>query len=62
MKQNLRFGLVLGWLAVLKISGIMKKYASFEGNFFMGKKELENKTFGTFDSIRTIIIIKLRKP
>ena len=29
MDQKLRFGLVLGWLAILK------KMASFDGSFFM---------------------------
>ena len=31
-----RFGMVLGQLAVLKISDWAVKYASFEGNVFMG--------------------------
>ena len=34
MKQNLIFGLVFGRLAVLKISVIEQKYATFEGRFF----------------------------
>ena len=33
MKHNLKFGLVLGWLAVLKISSINLKYATFEVSF-----------------------------
>ena len=36
------FGMVLGRLAVLKISDWAVKYATFEGNFFnvfMGKKD-----------------------
>ena len=32
------FELVLGWLAVLKISDWAVKYATFDDNFFMGKK------------------------
>ena len=35
MEQNLRFGLVLSRLAVLKILDWVVKYATFEGNFFM---------------------------
>ena len=35
MKQNLRFELVLGWLAVLEISEIKLKYATIEGSFLM---------------------------
>ena len=34
MKQNLRFELVLSWLAVLEISEIKLKYATVEGSFF----------------------------
>ena len=39
MKQNLRFGVILGLLAVLKNSVILLKYSTFEGIFhiFMGK-------------------------
>ena len=35
MKQNLKFGLVLGLLAVLKLATIKLKYATFEDNFIM---------------------------
>ena len=35
MEYNLRFGLVLGQLAALKISDWTVKYATFEGNFLM---------------------------
>ena len=36
MKQNLRFGLVLGWPAQRKISTILQKYCStFEGGVFI---------------------------
>ena len=31
MEQKMRFGLVLGWLAILK----RKNWATFEGSFFM---------------------------
>ena len=34
MEQNLRFGLVLGRLAVLKPAQIEIKYATFKGNVF----------------------------
>ena len=33
MEQNMRFGLVLGRLALLKISDWAVKYATSEGNF-----------------------------
>ena len=35
MKHNLRFGLVLGQLAVLKTAQPKLKYASFNGHFFL---------------------------
>ena len=35
MKQNLRFELVLGWLAELESSEIKLKYATVEGSFLM---------------------------
>ena len=34
MEQKMRFGLVLGKLALLKILGWAVKYAAFEGIFF----------------------------
>ena len=39
MEQNLRFGLVLGRLAVLKPLQINLKYATFEGNFYVFMRE-----------------------
>ena len=33
MDQKLKFGLVLGWLVVLKISDWAVKYATFDDNF-----------------------------
>ena len=35
MEQNVIFALVLGWLAMLKISDWALKYATFDGNLFM---------------------------
>ena len=35
MEQNLRFGLVLGRLAVLKIAQTKQLVATFDGNFLM---------------------------
>ena len=42
IKQNLTFGLVLGWLAVLKISVIKLKYATFE-NIFLWANEIKKE-------------------
>ena len=35
MEQIMRFGLVFGWLAVLKISDWAGNYVTFNGNLFM---------------------------
>ena len=40
MEQNMRFGLVLGWLAVMKISDWAINYVTFEDTFlcFLGHR------------------------
>ena len=42
MEQNIKHELILGWLAVLKISDWIVNYTTFEGNFsiFHGEKYL----------------------
>ena len=47
MKQNLIFGLVFGRLAVLKISVIEQKYATFEGSFFYVFTDKRNRLYLT---------------
>ena len=49
MKQPMRFGLVLGRPAVLKIYAIFLKYPIFEGVFFIFScaKPTEHQTFCT---------------
>ena len=41
MEQTLRFGLVLGQLAVLKPAQIKLKYATDEGNFYVFMRNLK---------------------
>ena len=46
MKQNVRFGLVLGPLGVLKISEIKLRYGTYEGSYvFMDRKIRELTSF-----------------
>ena len=59
LKQNLRFGLVLGWLAVLKISAILLKYLFLKVIFscFLSHNKYEIRvSVYTYDSsVRTKI-------
>ena len=45
MKQKLRFGLVLGQLAVLKFSEIKLRYATYEGGYVFMDKTYEKNYF-----------------
>ena len=63
MEQNLRFGLVLGWLE--ENSPIKVKYATFEGNFlcFHGQNVFEFLFLNIIAfALKKMINVKVRKP
>ena len=63
MEQNIRFGLVLDRLAVMKILDWAVKYATFEGNFFRFSWAIFFLIFKKYCSVGTkkLNSIKVRK-
>ena len=58
MEQELRFGLDLGRLAILKKKGLGRLWATFDGGFFMFS---EAKKVGFFSKHRSVRTKKLHK-